>query len=109
MDAPRGLRENQTTLFRSRPPPARGIPVRCRILAVCWTRTQAMDLAQIAGPQTWRRGGITAKDWLVPVPEAATGELDAAVERLRRDPRPAESLALADFELPACGELMTNV
>ncbi|HZM45721.1 MAG TPA: TauD/TfdA family dioxygenase [Burkholderiales bacterium] len=66
-----------------------------------------MALNQISGPQTWKRDGITPKDWLMPLPGAAVAELDAVVERLRRNPRPAESLAPGDFELATCADLMT--
>jgi alpha-ketoglutarate-dependent taurine dioxygenase len=59
--------------------------------------------------QAWKRDGLRPGDWLMPLPHAAVAELDAAVERLRRDPRPVESLAPADFELPACAALMTAV
>ena len=65
-----------------------------------------MDLAPIAGPQTWGRGGISPQDWVTLLPEAAVAELDAAVERLRREPRPAESVAPQDFDLPACAAVM---
>ena len=68
-----------------------------------------MALNEIAGPQTWKRGGLTPKDWLMTLPEAAVGELDGVIERLRRDPRPVESLAPRDFELATCAELMTAV
>src|SRR6185503_11934516 len=65
-----------------------------------------MAFDQIAGPQAWKRHGLTPQDWLVPVPEAAIAELHAAVERLRREPRPPESLAPGEFELTACVEVM---
>src|SRR6185295_11119236 len=66
-----------------------------------------MALNQISLPQAWRRDGITPKDWLMPLPEAAVDELDAVVERFRRNPRPTESLAPGDFELRNCAALMT--
>ena len=65
-----------------------------------------MDLAPIAGPQTWQHGGISPQDWVTLLPEAAVAELDAAVERLRREPQPAESVAPQDFDLPACAAVM---
>ena len=64
-------------------------------------------VSTIVGPQTWKRDGLGPRDWLMPLPEAAVAELDAAVERLRRDPRPAESLVPEALELPACAKLMT--
>jgi alpha-ketoglutarate-dependent taurine dioxygenase len=63
--------------------------------------------AEIKGPQTWKRDGLTPKDWLLPLPEAAVAELDAVVERLRREARSVESLAPDEFELATCAELMT--
>jgi alpha-ketoglutarate-dependent taurine dioxygenase len=63
---------------------------------------------EIAGAQTWKRDGLEPKDWLMPLPEVAVGELDAVVEWLRREPRPVESLAPDDFDLPSCAELMTT-
>jgi alpha-ketoglutarate-dependent taurine dioxygenase len=67
----------------------------------------SFSTAEIAGPQAWKRDGLKAKDWLMPLPDAAVAELDAAVVRLRRDPRPVDSLAPEQFELPTCLDLMT--
>jgi alpha-ketoglutarate-dependent taurine dioxygenase len=69
--------------------------------------TPSCSTAEIAGPQAWKRDGLKPKDWLMPLPDAAVAELDAAVARLRRDPRPVESLLPEDFELPTCEDLMT--
>jgi alpha-ketoglutarate-dependent taurine dioxygenase len=65
-----------------------------------------MTLNPITGPQAWRRDGLPPRDWLTPLPEAAVAELDAVVERLRREPRPVEMLAPGDFPLTACEEVM---
>ena len=65
-----------------------------------------MTLNPVTGPQAWRRDSLTPQDWLVPLPEPAVAELDAVVERLRREPRPAETLAPGDFPLAACDEVM---
>lgn len=62
---------------------------------------------EIAGRQTWKRDGLKPEDWLMPLPDAAVAELDTLAERLRRHPRPVESLAPEDFELAACADLMT--
>jgi alpha-ketoglutarate-dependent taurine dioxygenase len=70
--------------------------------------TPSFSTAEIAGPQAWKRDGLKPKDWLMPLPDAAIAELDAAVVRLRRDPRPVESLAPEQFELPTCVDLMNS-
>jgi alpha-ketoglutarate-dependent taurine dioxygenase len=61
---------------------------------------------EIAGPQTWKRVDLKPKDWLMPLSDAGAAELDAAVERLRQDPRPVESLVPEQFELSTCAHLM---
>jgi alpha-ketoglutarate-dependent taurine dioxygenase len=65
-----------------------------------------VSIGEIAGPQAWKRDGLTAKDWVVPLPDVGVAELDGLVERLRRDPRPVESLAPDDFDLAVCRERM---
>ena len=70
--------------------------------------TPTVSTDEIAGPQTWKRDGLTPRDWLMPLSDVAVAELDAVVERLRADPRPVESLVLEDFELPTCTELMVS-
>src|SRR5918994_165324 len=57
-------------------------------------RTVAVN--EIAGRQTWKRDGLKLEDWLTPLPDAAIAELETMAERLRRDPRPVESLAPED-------------
>jgi alpha-ketoglutarate-dependent taurine dioxygenase len=69
--------------------------------------TPTLSLDEIAGPQAWKRDGLTPKDWLVPLPDVGVAELDAVVERLRIEPRPVESLSPDDFELAICRERMT--
>jgi alpha-ketoglutarate-dependent taurine dioxygenase len=66
-------------------------------------------LDEIAGPQAWKRDALTPKDWLVPLPDVAVAELDLLVERLRRDPRPAESLDPDEFDLAVCRQRMGAV
>ena len=68
--------------------------------------TTSISPGEITGPQTWKRDGLAPKDWLLPLSEAAVAELDAVVERLRREPRPVESLVPEHFELATCGGLM---
>jgi alpha-ketoglutarate-dependent taurine dioxygenase len=60
-------------------------------------------------PRAWRRDQVGRHDWLVPLPPRCAEELDAVVDRLRRDP-PAASLPAPDrFALAACAELMAAV
>jgi alpha-ketoglutarate-dependent taurine dioxygenase len=75
--------------------------------------------AAVASPRTfegafparraWRRGDVAPADWLEPVPAACLEELDEVVRRLRRAPRPALTLAPEEFEVAACGALMSRV
>jgi alpha-ketoglutarate-dependent taurine dioxygenase len=71
--------------------------------------TPTISTQEIAGPQAWKRDGLTPKDWLVPLPDLAVVELEAVVEQLRREPRPVESLDQAEFPLALCRELMAAV
>jgi hypothetical protein len=64
---------------------------------------------EIAGPQAWKRDGLTPKDWLVPMPEAGAAELDEVAARLQANPRPVETLTPEDFRLPICTALMAAV
>ena len=60
-------------------------------------------------PRAWRRDQVSPHDWLVPLPPRCADELDAVVERLRRDP-PAASLPAPDrFALAACAGVMAEV
>ena len=65
--------------------------------------------AEIQGPQTWKRDGLTPGDWLVALPDDGVAELHAVVERLRTDPRPVERLAPEDFDLATCARVMATV
>jgi hypothetical protein len=57
----------------------------------------------------WTREQLSPVDWQVPVLDAAIHELDAALDRLRRAPVPAESLRSGDFALTACAAVMREV
>jgi alpha-ketoglutarate-dependent taurine dioxygenase len=63
----------------------------------------------IPGRRAWRRDEITSPDWLVPLPPRGIDELDAAVERIRRDPPAADWPSPDGFALAACAELMAEV
>jgi alpha-ketoglutarate-dependent taurine dioxygenase len=70
--------------------------------------TPTMLTGEITGPKAWKRDDLRPADWLVPLPDDAIAELDAAVQRLRAAPRPVETLDPADFELPACARVMAT-
>jgi alpha-ketoglutarate-dependent taurine dioxygenase len=63
---------------------------------------------EIRGPAAWIRDRLSPTDWLVPVPEAAVRELEAALERRRARPGPAEALRPEAFDLQACAALMAQ-
>src|SRR5262245_51420000 len=59
--------------------------------------------------RAWRRESLSPRDWLVTLPPACLGELDAAVEKLRRDPFPTLLLTPDQFGLAGCAEAMADV
>ena len=72
-------------------------------------RPAPAPIHELTGPAAWTGADLGPAAWTVPVSGACVDEIDRAVDRLRRAPRPAESLAPADFELAACGGLMARV
>ena len=71
--------------------------------------TPTISLDAITGPKAWKRDELQPADWLVALPDDAVAELDAAVERLRREPQPVEALAPEGFELASCARVMASV
>lgn len=63
----------------------------------------------IQDARAWRRDTLSPRDWLVEVPPRCVEELDAVVQRLRRDPLPTLLLGPDQFALSACAELMGTV
>jgi alpha-ketoglutarate-dependent taurine dioxygenase len=63
----------------------------------------------IRGPQTWRRDGISPRDWLVPLPPRCVDELDAVARQVRQDPLPTILLSPDQFSLAACADVMDQV
>jgi alpha-ketoglutarate-dependent taurine dioxygenase len=53
--------------------------------------------------------GVSAADWLVPLPGLAVTELEALVEGLRRDPLPTLLLSPPEASLAGCREVMAEV
>jgi hypothetical protein len=63
----------------------------------------------MAVPQAWTRATLAPADWIVPLPDAAKGELLAVRDELRRAPVPTFLLDPADFALDACRATMAEV
>ena len=63
----------------------------------------------IRPPRAWRRDEIGARDWIVPLSAPCLAELDAVVERLRRDPLPTLLLDADGGSLTACADAMGRV
>jgi alpha-ketoglutarate-dependent taurine dioxygenase len=68
-----------------------------------------VPLGEIKGPKAWKRGDLRPADWLVAFPDDAAAELNAVVERLRREPQPVESLAPGQFAVASCERVMASV
>jgi alpha-ketoglutarate-dependent taurine dioxygenase len=68
-----------------------------------------IPLDAIKSPKAWKRDELRPSDWLVAFPDDAADELNAVVERLRRQTQSVESLAPARFELAGCARVMTAV
>ncbi|MBN9086044.1 MAG: TauD/TfdA family dioxygenase [Reyranella sp.] len=62
-----------------------------------------------AVPQAWTRDTIAAADWTVTLTDAATRELLAVRDEIRRAPVPTFLLDPKDFALEACRAVMTEV
>jgi alpha-ketoglutarate-dependent taurine dioxygenase len=62
-----------------------------------------------AVPQAWTRDTIAAADWTVTLNDAATGELLAVRDEVRRAPVPIFLLDPKDFALEACRAVMAEV
>jgi alpha-ketoglutarate-dependent taurine dioxygenase len=63
----------------------------------------------ILDERAWVRSGLRPADWLVPLPDAAVGELEDVARRLRQDPFPVVLLSPGEFAMPACAEVMATV
>jgi alpha-ketoglutarate-dependent taurine dioxygenase len=59
--------------------------------------------------RAWTRDTLSPSDWVVPLPAAAVDELDAVVQRLRREPLPTVLLSPEEFTLTRCREVMAAV
>jgi alpha-ketoglutarate-dependent taurine dioxygenase len=57
----------------------------------------------------WKRGQLTARDWLVPVPEACAAEFGVVARAARGHDGPLAELDRSRLELPACAELMAQM
>ena len=59
--------------------------------------------------RAWYRNSLAPADWLVPLPDAAVSELEAAVHTLRREPLPTLLLSSTHFSLSHCRDVMAYV
>ena len=59
--------------------------------------------------KAWTRDTLQSGDFLIPIPTACLAEIEAVVDRLRRNPRPAENLDADEFRLPNTRRLMRQV
>jgi alpha-ketoglutarate-dependent taurine dioxygenase len=71
--------------------------------------TMNMLKEDVQDRRAWRRSDLTPPDWLVPLSPRGVEELDAAVDRIRRDPLPAILLDPEQFSLAACAAAMSQV
>ena len=62
-----------------------------------------------SAPRAWTRDTIAADDWTVRLPQAATAELLAVRDEIRRAPVPLFLLDPKDFRLDACRAVMDEV
>jgi alpha-ketoglutarate-dependent taurine dioxygenase len=59
--------------------------------------------------RAWTRDTLSPSDWVVPLPADAVAELEAVVQRLRREPLPTVLLSPDQFALPCCRDVMAAV
>ena len=59
--------------------------------------------------RAWSRDTLSPSDWVVPLPAGAGDEIEAIVQRLRREPLPTVLLSPDQFELTRCREVMAAV
>ncbi len=59
--------------------------------------------------RAWTRDTLSPSDWVVPLPADAVDEIEAAVQRLRREPLPTLLLSPDQFALTRCREVMAAV
>ena len=57
----------------------------------------------------WKRGQLSARDWLVPVPEACAAEFEQITRAARAHVGPLAALDGGRLELPACAEVMARM
>lgn len=60
------------------------------------------------GPIAWSRETLTPDDGMIRLNAACRSELDRLVETLRANPLPTALLDAAEFELPACRQMMAQ-
>jgi alpha-ketoglutarate-dependent taurine dioxygenase len=68
-----------------------------------------MSPAKTSDCRAWTRDTLSPSDWVVPLPAGAVDELEAVVQRLRREPLPTILLSPDQFALTRCREVMAAV
>ncbi len=68
-----------------------------------------MSPAKTSDRRAWTRDSLSPSDWLVPLPAGAVDEIEAVVQRLRREPLPTILLSPDQFALTQCREVMAAV
>jgi hypothetical protein len=68
-----------------------------------------MSPAKTSDRRAWTRDTLSPSDWVVPLPAGAVDELEAAVQKLRREPLPTLLLSPDQFELTRCRDVMAAV
>jgi len=59
--------------------------------------------------RAWTRDTLSPSDWIVPLPAEAVDEIEAVVQRLRREPLPTLLLSPDQFALTRCRDVMAAV
>jgi alpha-ketoglutarate-dependent taurine dioxygenase len=74
-----------------------------------------MPFDRSAGPEprsgalAWKRGQLSVREWLVPVPEACAAEFEAIARAARAHVGPLAALDPGRLDLPACAEVMAKM
>src|SRR4029453_8793427 len=64
---------------------------------------------EITDSRAWTRDTVHARDWTVPLPDAAIAEVMALAETIGRQPLPVTILSPDQFSVAGCRETMARV
>src|SRR5258708_1520249 len=83
--------------------------MKCMILEEQTARAQPeVSRTPFTGPIAWSGDSLTPDDGMIRLNAACRSELDRLVETLRANPLPTTLLDAAEFELPACRQMMAE-